>query len=494
MQVHAQVDSLVDAVLDRLGRRIVLGLPLGLGKANHIANALYDRAAQDPSIHLRILTALSLDPPQPSGNLEQRFLSPINARLFGGYPRLRYVQALRAGMLPANVEVSEFFLTAGQWLGVAPMQQQFICANYTHATRYLLDQGVNLVAQLVARKPSGELSLSCNPELTLELLGPMRERSRAGIPCMLVGQVNDALPFMLGDPVLAPERMDHLLDDDSTRFPLFTPPRRPVDPSAHAIGLRIAALVPDGGTLQIGIGGIADAVCHGLILRHTHNDAFRLLHEQLSPGPSAAPPRPQGDDAHPITDAQRRTGDAPELGAFEQGLYGLSEMFVDGFLHLYRHGVLKRSAGDGALLHAGFFLASNGLHETLREMPDHERARFQMKPISFVNELYDSDTASEQTKRHDRQGARFINSAMMVTALGGVVSDTLEDAQVVSGVGGQYNFVAQAFALRDARSIIALNATRQHEGRCVSNIRWAHSSETIPRHLRDIVVTEYGVA
>jgi hypothetical protein len=75
-----------------------------------------------------------------------------------------------------------------------------------------------------------------------------------------------------------------------------------------------------------------------------------------------------------------------------------------------------------------------------------------------------------------------------------VISDGLENGQVVSGVGGQYNFVAQAFALVGARSILTVEATRQEKAGTVSNIRWNYGHETIPRHLRDIIVTEYGVA
>src|SRR5262249_2641382 len=82
----------------------------------------------------------------------------------------------------------------------------------------------------------------------------------------------------------------------------------------------------------------------------------------------------------------------------------------------------------------------------------------------------------------------------MATLLGAVVSDALEDGQVVSGVGGQYNFVAQSFALGDARSIIALRATRASKRRTTSNIHWNYGHTTIPRHLRDVVVTEFGVA
>ena len=64
-------------------------------------------------------------------------------------------------------------------------------------------------------------------------------------------------------------------------------------------------------------------------------------------------------------------------------------------------------------------------------------------PVSFTNELY----GDEDAKRRARVDARFVNNAMMATLMGAAISDGLENGQVVSGVGGQYNFVAQAFAL-----------------------------------------------
>jgi hypothetical protein len=112
-----------------------------------------------------------------------------------------------------------------------------------------------------------------------------------------------------------------------------------------------------------------------------------------------------------------------------------------------------------------------------------------MMPVSFTNELYGDETA----KRRARIDARFVNNAMMATLMGAAISDGLDDGQVVSGVGGQYNFVAQAFALDGARSILTVEAARA--GRTpASNIRWRYGHETIPRHLRDIIITEYGVA
>jgi acyl-CoA hydrolase len=178
-----------------------------------------------------------------------------------------------------------------------------------------------------------------------------------------------------------------------------------------------------------------------------------------------------------------------ESAPFTVGLHGVSEMFVEGFLDLMRAGILKREVA-GTLLQAAFFVGSRAFYRALREMPEAERAKLAMKPVSFVNELY----GDEDAKRRSRVNGRFINHAMMATLLGAVVSDALEDGRVVSGVGGQYNFVAQAFALEDARSIIVLRATRAAGRRTTSNIRWNYGHTTIPRHLRDIVVTEYGIA
>ena len=65
---------------------------------------------------------------------------------------------------------------------------------------------------------------------------------------------------------------------------------------------------------------------------------------------------------------------------------------------------------------------------------------------------------------------------------------------MLSGVGGQYNFVAQAHALEGGRSLLLLRSWRESGGEVTSNLFWNYGHCTIPRHLRDIVVTEYGIA
>jgi hypothetical protein len=141
-------------------------------------------------------------------------------------------------------------------------------------------------------------------------------------------------------------------------------------------------------------------------------------------------------------------------------------------------------------MHAAFFLGSNWMYQALRDMSQTERDLFQMTAVSRVNQLY----RGEEMDRAQRLEGRFINTTMKVTLLGAAVSDQLQDGKVVSGVGGQYNFVAMAQALDRARSILMLRSYRGQGNSAVSNIVWEYPHTTIPRHLRDIVITEYGIA
>src|SRR6202158_3503382 len=460
--------AIAEDIVRDVGTSLLVGLPLGLGKANHIVNALYARAAADRAINLTFFSALTLEKPQPANLLERRFIAPVIERLFGGYPDLAYAEGLHAGALPPNITVIEFFFLAGRWLHVPFAQQHYISANYTHASSYLLARGLNVVTQLVAKRVVDGVvrySLSCNTDTTLDIL---RARAQGAASFKLIGQVNSELPFMPGAGDLPAEQFSAVLDSPATEFPLFAPPSEPIADTKYAIGLHAASLVRDGGTLQIGIGQVGDALAQGLIVRHRDNARFHEIMKRLAP------------DA-PVV--------AENNGPFEQGLYGVSEMLFEAFLGLIDAGILKREV-DGVVLHGAFFLGPKSFYRALREMAPEQLARIQMMPVSFTNELY----GDEDLKRRARIDARFVNNAMMATLMGAAISDGLENGQVVSGVGGQYNFVAHAFALRGARSILTVEATRQAGAKAQSNIRWAYGHQTIPRHLRDVFVTEYGVA
>jgi len=554
------IDAAVDHLLDTIPGNIVLGIPLAIGKPNPFVNALYRRIKGNPARKLRIITALSLEKPVGHSELERHFLEPLVERVFGDYPDLDYVKDLRAHALPPNVEVREFFMKTGDYVGNDAAQQGYISTNYTFVARDMAVQGMNVIAQAVAARGEGNalrLSLSSNPDVVFEVIEKLRE---AGLPLLTIGVVNQQMPFMPNGAEVGPDFFDIVVTDPAGTHALFAPPNNKVTAADYAIGLHASCLVTDGGTLQIGIGSLGDAIGQALIVRDRHGEEYRLIMESLCPDGTSG----------------------REFGRFDQGLYGCSEMFVNGFLKLIEAGIIRREVfADTTLQHlinegripdesvgadtvvalleagrihspliaeditflqrfgilradvvlvdgelqrdghrcgidlrdkdtlaainetmlgkrltggifmtGGFFLGPRDFYERLRTMPPQELAKIDMTRIDFINQLY----GQGDLKRAQRRKARFMNTTMIVTLLGAAVSDALESGQVVSGVGGQYNFVAMAHALPDARLVMMLRATHDNQDGLRSSIVWNYGHVTIPRHLRDLVVTEYGVA
>lgn len=460
MSSERTAEEIAAEILERTGGEVRLGLPLGLGKAVRLANALTDLVARTPGAHLSILTALSLQRPPMRQGMAARLLEPASDRIFGAYPDLTYAKMMREGRLPPNIEVSEFFMQAGNWLGNPVAQQSYIAANYTHARDVLMNWRPNVVLELLAEE-QGRWSLSCNSDITADLL---RFRAEGRMNFLLAGERHAELPFFGGAAEVARDDIDLLLRDPEP-YGLFRIPKRPAGPQEHAIGLHVARLIEDGGTLQIGIGAIGDAIAHALILRH-EGRATAIQRD--------CPFTPDGFD---------------QDGPFDAGLYSVTEMLVDGILQLFERGIIRREA-MGAAIHAGFFVDCGDFYDRLNALSPERRRQIAMMPVSFTNSLYGQETE----KRQARRKARFVNAAMKATCLGGIISDATAGGREVSGVGGQFNFVEQAFALEDARAVITLPATRISGGRVESNIVWDHPHETVPRPYRDIVVTEYGIA
>ncbi len=566
------VGEIVEEALRRVGKKVVLALPLGIGKPNLIANEFFRRARADESLDLTIVTALSLRKPAGGSDLERRFIEPLAARIFGNYPELDYLQAVRSGTMPANARVIEFFFEPGSLLGSVHAQSHYLSANYTHVARELLHRGVNVIAHVVAKRSVGglmEISLGSNPDVTVDLLPDVARLRAAGQPLVMLGQVHREMPFMLGAANVGAETFDLLLDHSRYDYDLFAPPNPALSTVDHAIGLHASALVRDAGTLQIGIGELGDSIVYSLLLRHQRNDAWRRALEAAGTERSAA-----------LIDSDG--GRAP----FAAGLFGATEMFVDQMLDLYRAGILRRrvydylplqralaangsstkvdaalldaisrekeAAGAGPLLdandvaalrhagvlrsetrfengvivspdgvriepdlsnpraraaiareclglelqggtvmHAGFLLGPRAFYAALCALPESERRLFDMRSVGYINQLYG---AGQDLKIAQRSHARFVNTTMMLTTLGAAVSDALDDGRVVSGVGGQYNFVTMAHALPGARSVLCVRSTRMKDGDLSSNIVAGYGHTTIPRHLRDIAISEYGIA
>lgn len=495
MPQSCSIEQAVDHVLAELPAHVHMGMPLGLGKPNRFANALYARIKSLPDRQLTVYTALCLGRPDGGDGLQKRFLEPFLERVFDDHPELDFLADLRRDELPPNVHVQQFFMQPGSLLGSNEAQQDYVSSNYSHAARDINANGLNLVAQLIARDPQrpDHLSLSCNPDITLDLLPMLEKRRAAGERILMLGHVHADLPYMPGDAEIGIDTFDLLIEHEE-RSTLFSTPNMPVGIQDHFIGLYASMLVRDGGTLQIGIGSMGDALTAALLARQADNDTYRACLAELD-GISTWKPLIEAEGG---------------VMPFATGLYGCSEMLVNGLLVLLEAGIIRRKVyadielqqmandgvldesvyGDGVLIHGGFFLGPRSFYDRLREFAPTQIAQINMTAISYINELYGNETL----KRLQRRDARFINSCFTVTLLGAAVSDQLADGRVVSGVGGQYNFVAQGHALEGARSVLILRSWRESGGDVSSNIVWDYAHTTIPRHLRDIVVTEYGIA
>ena len=559
----------VDDVINYVGKKINFAMTLGLGKPVRFVNELYRRAKEDPSIKLNIITALSLEKPVGKSELEKRLIDPLAERIFGGYPDFQYMLDLRAGNLPSNVEIFEFYSKAGSIINIASQNRNYLPSNYTHIARDAYwHNNVNVFGQLIGAKELGgttKYSMGCNTDICISALRLIKLGKSQGKKLVCIGEVNDNMPFMYGDAVVNGEDYDILLKGPEYNYRLFGAPKDAVTAKDHMIGFNISTLIKDGGTIQIGIGALGDAIVAGLDLRHSHNELYNEMIEK----------------AGIVKRYERLIKKYGGTEPFEKGIYGSSEMFVDAFMQLYKKGILKRktynnvaimqlieegklsddhippnilallyekegvhmrlrekdvkmlteygifkegveykdgfiwyegrkynrdcyeqknldelntllgsSLKNGQVILGAFFLGPEAFYKALNEMSEEERAQFGMSGVEKVNQLY----GGEELRALQRKNGRFVNSGLVATITGSVASDQLEDGKVVSGIGGQYNFVSMAHEIPGGKLIMAIRATRGSGKNLRSNIVYNYGHTSIPKYLRDIIVTEYGIA
>lgn len=566
--VYNDVKQCVDEIINTLDKDITFAMPLALGKPVIFVNELYRRAKEDSSIRLRIITALPLEIPSGKSDLEKRFLKDLIPRIFAGVPRIEYMVDYRAGKLPENVESYEFFSQAGSYLNDPVAQQNHIASNYTHIVRDAVNFGVNCFGNMIGYHDiNGQTrySFGCNTDICTGALVAADEIRARGYKIILVGEANKRMPFMYGDAIFETECYDYILQGPDFDYELFGVPKPAVSVSDYMIGLHVSPLIKDGGTIQVGIGALGDAIVAGLVLRNEHNDVYQDLLQK----------------ANIMRRYEELITKYGGTDTFEEGLYGSSEMFVDAFMELYNSNILKRQVFDnipimqlinngylaadnippdiidrllemraiqsiltqedfefltqfgilrsnlkykngairdgetsystdmsdeanrseirkllgkelrnGRVVEGAFFVGPSKFYQWLRDMSEEERKLFGMAGVEKVNQLY----GGEELRALQRKDGRFINTGMVATVFGGIASEQLNDGQVVAGIGGQYNFVSMAHALPDAKSIIMIKSTRGQGRKLKSNIVFSYGTCSIPRHLRDIVVTEYGIA
>lgn len=551
MKKQSSLTEVVDEILRTLGNRVVMATPLGAGKPNTLINEIYQRAKNDSTIQLTICTALTLEKPEGKSDLEKRFLRPMVERVFADYPDLQFEKDRKENKVPSNIKLLEFYYPPGKYLNNSLAQRSYISSNFTHAARDILDRDVNLICQMVAEE-DGLFSLSCNCDMTKDIIRGMKKKD---YPSIKVYQVNENLPFMYGDAILEKDQIDIIYDNPKDYYKIFGPPKMSITDADFMIGLYSSSLVKDDGELQVGIGSLGDAVIYGLCLKQEENQSYNEILKDLG-------------FLERFKEVLSAKG---SLETFKKGLFGATEMLVDGFMELYQRGILKKKVYDnvviqrminegnldpenlnfnniislyqqkvihsplnesdfeflkywgfikrecnyrkislqetsdinelstklmgrklrnGHLAHGGFFLGPEKFYRWLKSLDPEERKLFSMRSVSKINQLY----GHEELDRLHRRNARFINTCMMTTLGGAHVSDGIYTNQVVSGIGGQFNFVAMAQELPDGHSVLTMRATRFSRGKLVSNIVPYYGHISVPRHMRDILVTEYGVA
>src|SRR5690606_29378704 len=130
--------------------------------------------------------------------------------------------------------------------------------------------------------------------------------------------------------VVDDDALDIVIDDPASQNTLITTPNMPVSMVEHFIGLNASSLVKDGGTLQVGIGALGDAITYSLILRDQQNE----LYQQLL----------RDSNLLPLFETLIRTTGGIE--PFDEGLYGCTEMLTYGLLRLFQEYIVRRKVRD----------------------------------------------------------------------------------------------------------------------------------------------------
>jgi acetyl-CoA hydrolase len=246
---------------------------------------------------------------------------------------------------------------------------------------------------------------------------------------VVIAQVNPNVPRVLGDSFIHVRNVTWFVESDD---PLVELPRVRMSPAFDDIGRNVASLVEDGATLQLGIGGIPDAV---------------LFHLR----------------------------DRKHLGVH-------TEMFSDGMVEMVEQGIVtneRKTLHPGKIV-ASFVLGTRPLFEFIHNNPIVE-----FHPTDYVNDPF-------VICQNDKMVA--INSAIQVDLTGQVCSDSIGDT-VYSGFGGQVDFVRGASRAKEGKAVIALLSTAR-DGEVSRICPYLDEGAGVVTSRGDVhyVVTEFGVA
>lgn len=247
---------------------------------------------------------------------------------------------------------------------------------------------------------------------------------------VVMAQINPRMPRVHGDSLVHISRIDHSIEVDAA-LPEIDYAKNSGTPEMEAIGRNVASLIENGSTLQLGIGSIPDAVLKSL---HSHQNL---------------------------------------------GIH--SEMCSDGIVELLQKGVINNTK---KVVHPGMTVSS--FIQGTKKIYDfiHENPSVELYPSCYVN----SPTVIARNPK-----VVAINSAVEVDLTGQVCADSVGH-RMVSGVGGQIDFIRGASMCEDGKPIIAMTSrSKRGEPRIVAELRIGAGVVTTRADVH-YVVTEYGVA
>jgi len=246
---------------------------------------------------------------------------------------------------------------------------------------------------------------------------------------IIIAEINRQMPRSLGDSFIHVSRLSHIVEVD---YPL---PEVPIGGSSSLhmrVGEHIAEMIPDGATLQMGIGSIPDAVLQNL-------------------------------------------GNHRDLGIH-------TELFSDGVIDMVERGVItcrKKTFHPGKIV-AGFLFGSQRLYDFV-----HNNPLIELHPSDYVNDPFN-------ISQNEKMVA--VNSALQIDLTGQVNADSI-GSRLYSGVGGQVDFIRGAGRSKGGLPIVAFLSTAKADSvsRIVPML-YEGSGVVTTRNDVHYVVTEYGVA
>lgn len=244
----------------------------------------------------------------------------------------------------------------------------------------------------------------------------------------VIAQINRSMPFSYGDALIHVSRIDAAVEVDD---PLVEVPTAPPSETDMAIGRHIAEMIPDGAALQIGVGGIPNAVLAAL-KDHRH-----------------------------------------------LGLH--TEALTDGVLPLLESGVIDNSCKKvmPGISVASLALGSGRLYDYMDYRKD-----LLLKDVAWTNDPF---------RIAANPKAVAINSAVEVDLTGQVCADSI-GTRIISGVGGQHDFMYGASLSDGGKTFIAIPSMTEKGVSKINPVLSPGAGVVTTRHMVQNIVTEYGVA